>query len=116
MPPTNERRSSLEERITQLEITSLYRSCTHRLIQIYEEEQKREVPKLIETVNDLVKAISKDQNPKLSQQSDTFGVRECAKRLGCSPGFVRTLVHERKLSHIWLGKIFDFKILTFRTS
>jgi excisionase family DNA binding protein len=60
----------------------------------------------IAPVQDLVGAISRHYD--VSAEPDTFGVREAASELGCSPGFVGVLVHEGKLRHHWLGKNLRF--------
>lgn len=99
--------SCLEGRVTKLEIGSLYQRCTRQLIQIYEQEQS--IPKLIGTVEDLVAVLSSNQQQEVSPTPDTFGVREAARKLGCAPGFVRTLVHSGKLQHRWRGKNLKFR-------
>jgi excisionase family DNA binding protein len=102
-----QRSLSLEDRIIKLEIGALYRGCTRKWIQIYEEEQQ--IPRLVNAVHDLVTALS-SQQPKESHAPDSFGVAECSKRLGCSAGFVRTLVRSGKLQHHWLGKNLRFRL------
>ena len=62
---------------------------------------------LVSTVRDLVEVISRHCD--VSDEPDTFGVPEAARKLGCSPGFVRTLVKEGKLGHLWLGRKLRFR-------
>jgi len=82
--------ASLQERVTRLEISSLYKSCTRHLIQIYEEEQKREIPELIDAVNELLEA-SRQPKTDISTMPDGFEVEEAVRKLGCSPGQASTL-------------------------
>jgi excisionase family DNA binding protein len=95
---------SLKERVRKLEVGALYKRCTHKLIEICEEEQR--VPKLISAVHDLVSVIASQQE---SPAAETFGVEEAAKKLGCSAGFVRTLVRTGKLQHHLVGKNLKFR-------
>src|SRR5208283_4938757 len=51
------------------------------------------------------------KNPKKETQASSdegFGTKEAARRLGCSPGKVRELVHEGKIGHKWIGKNIRF--------
>jgi excisionase family DNA binding protein len=99
--------TSLEERVTRLEINSLYQRCTRQLVQIYEQEQA--IPKLIGTVQDLVTVLSSHQQDEVSPTADTFGTEEAAKRLDCSPAAVRELAKSGKLPFIPQGKNFKFR-------
>jgi excisionase family DNA binding protein len=97
--------TSLEDRIVKLE--SGDQISAKKIMEPHEEQ--RQVSDLIEAVQDLIKVIAVQQEENVSQRWDTFGVAECAKRLGCSPGFVRSLVQEQKIGHIWLGKNLRFQ-------
>ena len=88
--PPSDGMASLQERVTRLEISSLYKSCTRHLIQIYEEEQKREIPELIDAVNELLEACRQPKTD-MSTMPDGFGVEEAGRKLGCSPGQASTL-------------------------
>ena len=70
---------SLEQGITKLEIGSLYKRCTERIIHIYEEEQK--IPKLINAVRDLIDTISSSQQ-QVSPTKETFNTEEAARKVG----------------------------------
>jgi excisionase family DNA binding protein len=67
-----------------------------------------DIPPLVSAVRDLVEVISR-QYENVSPTPDTFGVTEAARKLGCSPGFVRTLVRQGNLAHHRLGKNLRFR-------
>ncbi len=66
-----------------------------------------QIPELISSVRELVKAVSFNAPPSAGHEA--FGVREASLKLRCSPGQVRTLVHEGKLQHHWQGKNLRFR-------
>ena len=79
---------SLEERLLNLEISNLYRSLTSRLIEIYDEQQRK---------------------PEQRSTSDeSFDVNEAARRLGVRTGLVRKLVREQRLRHHRIGRLLRF--------
>src|SRR5208283_484703 len=87
MKKSREKRS-LEERVLNLEISNLYRSLTSRLIEIYDEQQRK---------------------PEQRSTSDeSFDVNEAARRLGVSTGLVRKQVRERRLRHHRIGRLIRF--------
>jgi excisionase family DNA binding protein len=49
-----------------------------------------------------------EQEPQAGP-NEAFGTKEAARRLGCSPGQVRTLVHEKQIGHKWIGKNIRFR-------
>jgi len=55
-------------------------------------------------------SISKHSEKETEAVSDeVFGTKEAARRLGCSPGQVRKLVHRNLLGHKWNGKNLVFR-------
>ncbi|MGO9116219.1 MAG: helix-turn-helix domain-containing protein [Desulfomonilaceae bacterium] len=53
--------------------------------------------------------ISKNLEKETHAGSDAaFGTKEAARRLGCSPGQVRELVHENQIGHKRIGKNIRF--------
>jgi excisionase family DNA binding protein len=49
-----------------------------------------------------------DSNYLEKDTDAAFDTKEAARRLGCSPGQVRELVHEEKIGHKKIGKNFRF--------
>lgn len=66
-----------------------------------------QIPELISSVRELVNAVSFNAQPSTGHEA--FGVKEASLKLRCSPGQVRTLVHEGKLQHHWQGKNLRFR-------
>jgi excisionase family DNA binding protein len=67
------------------------------------------IPSLVSVVRQPVNAISSQPKQNVSAASDPFGVQEAARKLGCAPGFIRTLVHSGKLQHHLVGKNLKFR-------
>jgi excisionase family DNA binding protein len=68
-----------------------------------------QIPSLVSAVRQPVNAISSQPKQNVSAASDPFGVQEAARKLGCAPAFVRTLVREGKLGHRWIGRKLRFR-------
>ena len=81
-------KKSLEERVLSLEISNLYRSLTSRVIEIYEEQQRKP--------------------ERRSTSDESFDVNEAARRLGVRTGLVRKLVREQRLRHHRIGRLLRF--------
>ncbi len=67
-----------------------------------------QISALVEGLKDLVGAISSN-NSGSKTTPETFGVREAADKMGCSPQQVRRLVHEGTLQHHRQGKNLRFR-------
>lgn len=88
---------SLEERLQRLEITNLYRSVTHRLVEIYD-DQRAAAAQRTETSDRSSATEQIAQMPEVS-----FGVNEAARRLDCSAKTVHKLCQGKRLSFQWVG-------------
>jgi excisionase family DNA binding protein len=95
----------LEERITRLEIDSLYKRSNGNLIPLYEGD--RQIPELVSAIGALVDVMASQQ--QVSSAKETLSTEEAAKRLDCSPASVRELAKSGKLPFILQGKNFKFR-------
>lgn len=53
------------------------------------------------------KRPEKERHPVHSDAA--FGVVEAARRLGCSPSYLRQLVHQDLIGHKWFGRMLKFR-------
>jgi excisionase family DNA binding protein len=102
---SRQRRLTLEERITRLEIGSLYKRSTENLIQLYQGD--RQIPELVSAIGALVDVMASQQ--QVSSIKETLSTKEAAKKLDCSPASVRELAKSGKLPFIPQGKNFKFR-------
>jgi excisionase family DNA binding protein len=62
------------------------------------------IPALVEGVRDLVAVLSTNTSATVTvDTSETFGVIEAARRLGCSTKTIHKLCHEKRLAFHWVG-------------
>jgi excisionase family DNA binding protein len=87
---------TLEDRVRRLEIGNLYKSVTHRLLQVYDEQRTMSETRG-ERFNQALAA-----EPAVGTEV-SFGVKEAARQLGCSTKTVHKLCNEKRLAFHWVG-------------